>query len=181
PEHTVATVDPVCARAATSLPRTGSLATRQGAGDDQALDLVRAFEDLHGLRLREIAFDREVAGVSRTAEDLYGVSGSWHRRVGRDAVGDRRLGAVAQVVVAPPRRGEVDRPRRLHGRGQIGQHESHALVVDDGLAELLALFGVLDGGVECGLSQPGRDRRDTEPPGVEGLESDAEARAFVAD
>lgn len=54
------------------------------AGDDHALDLVGALEDLRHLGLAHVALDGEVAGVARAAEHLHGVGGHPHRHVGGD-------------------------------------------------------------------------------------------------
>src|SRR5262245_12142458 len=59
-------------------------------GDDHALDLVRALVDLGDLRVAHEALHRELPCVAVPAEDLHGVCRHLHRRVRRQALGDRR-------------------------------------------------------------------------------------------
>jgi UDPglucose 6-dehydrogenase len=74
---------------------------------------------------------------------------------------------------------------QVAGRGDlhrhVGEHELHALEVADRLAELLALLGVRDGGVERSLGDADRLRADHRAGVVEGLEGRAEAGALLAD
>ncbi len=48
-------------------------------------------------------------------------------------------------------------------------------MVDDALAECLALLGVCDGIVERALRQADGDGGDTQTPGIEGAECDGQA------
>ncbi len=69
------------------------------AADDEPLDLVGAFEDLHDFGFAHVAFDGEVARVAVAAEDLDCVGGDAHRVVGGDEFGDGRFFAVGQAGV----------------------------------------------------------------------------------
>ncbi len=160
--------------------RAGGLLGERAA-DHHALDLVGALEDLHDLGLAHVALDREVAGVAVAAEHLHGVGGDLHGVVGGDQLGDRRLGRERQPLVLEPRRREVRRPRGLDRGGHVGQHEREALVLDDRLAEGLALAGVGDGVVERALGEPGGDGGDAEPAGVEPGQRDLEPLALLAE
>src|SRR5580698_5311795 len=61
--------------------------SQQFAGDDDALDLVGAFEDLRQLGVAHHALDRIVHGVAVAAEDLDGVGRDLHGHVAADAFG----------------------------------------------------------------------------------------------
>src|SRR6476620_204180 len=77
----------------TKVPRcgvgTGWSAAQQLTGDDQALDLVGALEDLGHLGLAHVALDREVLRVTVATEDLDRIGGDPHRGVGAHQLGDR--------------------------------------------------------------------------------------------
>ena len=70
-------------------------------------------------------------------------------------------------VLAAGRRARYVARAGLDGGGHVGEHEREALVVDDRLAERLALLGVGDRVVERALGEPGGDGGDAEPAGVE--------------
>jgi hypothetical protein len=65
--------------------------------------------------------------------------------------------------------------------GHVGQQELQPLELADRLAELATLPRVRDGGVECGLRQPGRAGSDTEATAVEGGQGDVHTASLVAD
>src|SRR5690606_27258136 len=76
---------PVTRATVESVIRTGVSSRsvpQQLPGDDQALDLVGALEDLGHLGLAHEPLDREVLGVAVAAEHLHRVGGDLHRRVG---------------------------------------------------------------------------------------------------
>src|SRR6266516_1754094 len=75
--------------------------SEEGAGDDDALNLVGAFEDLCYLYVAHVALDRVVAYVTGSAEDLYGVCGYFHACVGGDTPGHGCLPAGALSCVEP--------------------------------------------------------------------------------
>src|SRR5215831_6011384 len=58
----------------------------QLAGDDDALDLVRALVDLHDLGVAHEALDRELPRVADAAKDLHRVSGDPHGGVAGEAL-----------------------------------------------------------------------------------------------
>ena len=76
---------------------------------------------------------------------------------------------------------EVRRAGALDVRRHVGEQELQPLELADRPAELLALTGVRDRVGERRLGDPGRDRGDAEPAGVERRERDLHARALLAD
>ena len=133
----------------------------------------------------------ELAHVAAAAEDLDDPVGAAERRLGREQLGQRRLGVDDLRVGAG-----VDEPGALAGEqarrgrvgGRVGQRERHALEVVDPLAELDPLGGPLDrerrgaapsrrcSAPRCGSAPrrttrwsarpPGRRRRGSRRPGT---------------
>src|SRR4051794_12899943 len=59
--------------------------------DHEALDLIGPLVDLRDLRVAHVALDRILGHVAVAAEDLDGLDGHRHRRVGREQLGHRRV------------------------------------------------------------------------------------------
>ena len=72
-------------------------------------------------------------------------------------------------------------PRRLDLRRHVGEAEVHRLVLDDGLAEGLALLRIAHRRLERRARHADRLRGDADAPGFEIGERDAVAVAFVAE
>src|SRR3546814_20124296 len=65
----------------------------QVAGDDVALDLVGALDDLQHLGVAEVAVDRILVRYARRAQELHRVGGDLHGRIaGKTRAEDRRVG-----------------------------------------------------------------------------------------
>src|SRR5450631_1846002 len=120
----------------------GWSAAEQLAGDDESLDLVGAFKDLGDLGLAHVALRGEVTGVAGATENLDGIGGDLHGRVGADELGDGGLLAEVPAGVLEPGRMQIGRPRRRDGRLHVRKQESKPLKLADGLAELLTLLAV---------------------------------------
>ena len=73
---------------------TSALMPVSDAADDQLLDLRGALVERRHAHVAEEALDREVVDVARAAVDLDRVVGAPDRRLGREVLGDRRLGRV---------------------------------------------------------------------------------------
>src|SRR5580704_5522017 len=82
-----------------STPTRSGLLTQQVAGDDDAHDLVGAFEDLVDAQVAQIALDREILEVAVAAMQLQRLVGDMETGIGREALGHRavqgRLGVAA--------------------------------------------------------------------------------------
>src|SRR6188472_272614 len=78
---------------ATRPERSISIATREKylPGDDQPLDLRGPLVDLEQLRVAHQLLDRVLLDVAVAAEDLDGVGGDLHRRVGGEPLRERGL------------------------------------------------------------------------------------------
>src|SRR3979490_2091163 len=81
--------DTECNSTGCSTPSKPPSAPQHVSGDDQALDLVGALEDLGDLGVAHEAIDREVAHVAGAAEDLHRVGRDLHRRVAGEALEHR--------------------------------------------------------------------------------------------
>src|SRR6476659_643903 len=146
------------------------LDTGDGTGDDQALDLGGALEDRVDLGVAVHPLDRELAGVAVATEDL-------DRPLGRpdgDLAGlqlrHRALGVLELLAAAAHPGGAPDEQAggvdlHLH----VGEGEGDRLVLDDRLAELLPLFGVLERVLVGGAGDADRLRADGGSAGLEGL------------
>src|SRR5205085_10620725 len=114
-------------------------------GDDELLDLARAFVDAEQPRVAVEALDRDAAHVARAAVDL-------HRAVGHAADG-LRADVLRRRRPEPGVRAGSERPGALqHQRAggqrvglRVGQQRLHELVAGDRLAALAALAGEGDG------------------------------------
>src|SRR5688500_616562 len=82
-------------------------------GDHEPLDLRGSLVDLEQLRVAHQLLDRVLLHVAVAAEDLDGVGRHLHRRVGREALGERRLERRALALVVQPRGLPDEEARRL--------------------------------------------------------------------
>src|SRR4051794_1408419 len=143
---------------------------RDGPGDHQLLDLGRALEDVVDLRVAVHPLDRELARVAVAAEDLHGPLGGPDGDLAGLELAHRALGVLELVAVAAHPRGAPDEQAggvdlELH----VGEHEGDRLVLDDLLAELLALLGVVERELVGGAGDAERLGADGRPAGLEGL------------
>src|SRR5881628_3325419 len=117
-----------------------------GARDDKPLDLRRALPDLVDLGVPKPLLDWVLLDVPVAAENLDGVGRDLHRHVGGEALGHRTLRALERVAQGGHPAGAPDEQAcgvDLHRH--VGELEAHSLVLRKGLAELLAVLGVLEG------------------------------------
>src|SRR5919201_6138749 len=100
PSSTTTAVSPAQSAtvAAKAMRRAAGMPLPHGAGDDHALDLVRAFVDLGDLRVAHHALDRVLGDVAVAAEHLDGLDRDRHRGVGREQLRHRRVLAAVGLV-----------------------------------------------------------------------------------
>src|ERR1035441_2100342 len=138
--------------------------------DDHPLNFARALKNREDLRVPVPALHRVLAGVPVAAEDLDRLLGDPDRRLPRDELGYRALGALERLA-GPRHRGPPpgQQPRRVHGRGHVGELERHALVLPDRPPELRPRPRVLRRELGGGTRDPDGHRRDRGPGRLERL------------
>ena len=150
-------------------------------GDHEALDLGGALVDLEELRVAHQLLDRVLLHVAVAAEDLDRVGRHLHRRVGGEALRERRVQRRALAAVDQPRRLPREQPRGLDLGRHVGDQEVHALVHRDRHVEGDALLRVLDRELVRGLRDADGAGRRARPREVERLHRDLEAVALLAE
>src|SRR6185437_4334345 len=84
------------------------LAVEQGAGHDDALDLVGALVDLSDFRVAHHPLDGEIPRITVTTEQLHRIGRYLHRHVGGEALGCRGDEPDLAPVALGPRRSDID-------------------------------------------------------------------------
>src|SRR5699024_7258004 len=155
---------------------------QQLAGHDHALDLVGARVDLRNLGIAHPALQREVLDVPGTTQQLDGVGGDLHGRVGGVALGGGAVERQIVVVTLGLGSGHVHHlAGGLQLHGHVGEHELDTLEVGDGLTELLAFLDVGHTLVQGALSDADGLRADGHAGVVEGAQRDLETLTGGAD
>src|SRR4051812_1765839 len=85
--------------------RSANVHARDASGDDEALDLGRAFEDRVDLRVAVPALDRVLAHVAVAAEDLDGLVGDLHRGLTRLELAHGTFAVLERLAVRAHPRG----------------------------------------------------------------------------
>src|SRR5208282_6042727 len=146
-------------------------AVEEVAGDDEALDLVRSFEDLTDPCVPVRPLDRRPANVAEPPVDLQGLVNDLARPFGGETLHRRRLAGLDLPLEAPPA-GRVAAHAVLT-RGRVVDHQSQCvdlhrhireleldhLVLRDRMAELGPVLGEIERGCRGGLHPP----RDAAP------------------
>src|SRR6266567_3559662 len=140
-------------------PRLHGEPFQQPAGDDEPLDLVRAFAHGEELRVAEVALHGQLLDVAHAAVDLHGLAGA-------------ELGGL---------RGEELGHARLKARRHLGELGLDELVLRDGLAEGLTLLCIADRVLEGRPGQAYAARRHIDAPALEGTHDHREARVLLAE
>ena len=114
--------------------------------DHEPLDLRGALVDLEQLRVAHELLDRVLLDVAVAAEHLDGVGRDLHRRVGGEALRERRVERRLPPVPVVEHPGRLPRqePCRLDLGRHVGDQEVDALVHGDRHVEGDALLGVID-------------------------------------
>ncbi len=153
---------------------------KQSAGDDDALNLVCALENLRYFHVAHVAFDGVVAHVARAAQHLHGVGGHFHRHIGGEALGHGGVhgGILPGIQLIG---GFVDQQARsLDLHRHVGEHELYALEGSDGLAELLARASIAAGDFKGRLGHTYGDSADIDAPAIQRRKRDFEALSLFA-
>src|SRR5690242_2142034 len=125
--------------------RSGDVHARDGAGDDQALDLRGAFEDRVDLRVAVPPLDRELADVAVAAEDLDRLLGGPYRDLTGLELAHRALAGLERLAVARhPARAPHEHARRVDLHAHVGELERDPLLLDDRRAERDARLRVVE-------------------------------------
>src|SRR3954454_19647451 len=159
-----------CVRPGRSMESLTDLMPGNGARHDQALDFRGALEDRVDLRVTVPALDGVLARVAVAAEDLDRALGRPHRDLAGLELGHRALGVLERLArPAHPRRAPDEQAGGVDLELHVGQREAHRLVLDDLLAELLALLGVLERVLVGGTRDADGLRANGRAAGLEGL------------
>src|ERR1700722_6523543 len=86
-------------------PRRRASLPQEVAGDDDAHDLVGAFEDLVDAQITQIALDREIPEIAVAAVQLQRLVGDVEPGIGGDALGHRAMQRRLRVALVEARRG----------------------------------------------------------------------------
>jgi hypothetical protein len=131
-------------------------------GDDQPLDLGRALPDPVDPQLAQEALGGELAHVAAAAEDLDDAVGAAPGRLGREQLGERRLGVDDLRVGAGVGERAASRVSSRAADASAAESASgkrHALEVVDPLAELDRLVAHSTASVSSRSIAPGSARR----------------------
>src|SRR3954451_12383667 len=145
---------------------------RDGAGDDEPLDLRGALEDGPDLGVAVHPLHGELPRVAVPAEDLHGTLGRPDGDLAGLQLRHRALGGLEVLaVLAHPGRPMDQQPRRVDLHLHVGEGEGDRLVLDDLAPEGLALLRVVErefigrSGDADGLGRDGRARELEGPHG----------------
>src|SRR6185312_8562319 len=147
----------------------------QAARDDEAHDLVGAFEDPVDAQIAEVALDRIVLDVAVAAMELQRLVADPEAGIGREALGHRaahrrvRLPGIERRSRAPHHEA-----RRLELRRHIGELELQRLELGELAAELPALADMAERRLEAGAGAAERAGGDVEPAAIESHHRDLE-------
>src|SRR5688572_5105252 len=120
------------------LRHAGSL--KELAGDDEALDLLRALVELRDLRVAHHALDRVLGDIAVSAQHLDRVGGDPHGGVtGHELGAAGPVWKVRRIRIDARGRGVGELTRGLGLRGHVGEHPLDPLEVRYPLAELLPI------------------------------------------
>src|SRR5688572_10223906 len=151
---------------------------KQLPGDDEPLNLARAFADRREFHVTEVFLGRVVLDEAVAAMNLHAVLGGADRDLAGIELGHRRFERRPLPFVLHRRRAVSQQPRRLDADGVVHQLGADALKRPDRLAELVALEGVGPGGIIGALCEPDGQRRDAYPAGIQDLQGVDEALPF---
>src|SRR5665213_645737 len=154
---------------------------QQATGDDDAHDLVGAFEYLVHAQIAQIALDRIFLDVAVAAVQLQRLVDDLETGVGGEALGHGALGSGFGIVALKRTGGAMHHePRRVELGRHVGEAELERLELGERLAELLALDEMALRRFEAGARAAERAGADVDAAAIEPHHRDLEAHAFAA-
>src|SRR4029453_124863 len=154
---------------------------QQPAGDEESLDLVRAFAHGEKLRVAEVALHGQLLDVAHAAVDLHGLAGAELGGLRGEELGHAGLEGAAPACRLERGRLVGQELRGLDARGHLGELGLDELVLRDGLAKGLALLGVADGVLEGRPGETHTARRHIDAPALQGTHDHREACVLLAE
>src|SRR5712691_7690312 len=121
-------------------PRLHGEPFQQPAGDDEPLDLVRAFAHSEELGVAEVALHGQLLDVAYPAVDLHGLAGAELGSLGGEELGHARLEVAALACRLEPGRLVGQELGGLDARRHLGELGLDELVLRDGLTKGLTLL-----------------------------------------
>src|SRR6185503_3867790 len=123
-------------------------------GLDQGVELARALVDDGGLRVAQVALDRELVGIAIRPVDLDRIERALDRVLRRVPLGKRRLAGVALALVLQPASAPDEQPPHLGPRDHLGDELLDKLMLADLLTEGVPLVGVSHARIDARLGEP---------------------------
>src|SRR5882762_7504230 len=133
-------------------------------GNDQLLNFAGAFANSAELDVAIKLFGGVIFDEAVTAVNLHAFVGDADGDFAGKKLGHAGFAREARIVLISKPRGMInEQPRRFHLRGHIRQLELNSLEFADSLAELLALLGVANRGIERPLCHAKAESSDGDP------------------
>src|SRR6266702_3225025 len=154
---------------------------QQPAGDDEPLDLVRAFAHGEELRVAEVALHGQLLDIAHAAVDLDGLAGAELGSLGGEELGHACLEVAALACRLERGRLVGQELGGLDARRHLGELGLDELVLRDGLPKGLTLLGIADRVLEGRPGQADAARRHIDAPALEGTHDHWEARVLLAE
>src|SRR6266851_3897313 len=142
---------------------------QQPAGDDEPLDLVRAFAHSEELRVTEVALHGQLLDVAHAAVDLHGLTGAELGSLRGEELGHAGLEVAALACRLEPGRLVGQELGGLDARRHLGELGLDELVLHDGLTKGLTLLCIADRVLESRPGQAYAARRHIDAPALEGI------------
>src|SRR5215204_6445438 len=153
----------------------------QLATDDQFLDLARSLVQGCDTRVPEVLPDRELVNVAVAAVHLDRGIRRPDRRLARVVLGDRRLERMPGPGVGGQRSLPGEQASGVRLDGDLRQQLLHELERGDGTAELAALGGVGETGLEAALADADAAGREGDPALVQRGERHFHAASLLSE
>src|SRR5580704_12692909 len=151
----------------------------QAPGNDQLLNFAGALADGAELDVTVKLFGRVILDKAVAAVDLHAFVGDAYSHLAGEELGHAGFAGETHVFLIGEPGGLVNKQARgFYLGGHIRKLELDSLEFADGFAELLALLGVLGGGVERALSHTKRESCNRNAATVENFKAGDEAFAF---
>src|SRR5512139_2412331 len=121
-----------------SRPNLHAHLTEQLLRDEDALNLIGAFENFGNARIAEAALHMHVAAVAQRAHRLHGAIDTARSDLRSQQLAHARFLDERLLIVHQPRRAIDQRAQRFDLGGHVGHHELNTLRMRQRLAKLLA-------------------------------------------